>query len=86
MIDISHYINKLEVLKEYMGLLIDGKLRVLIDLDTLPIPAPSPDQLLALFYQTGVLFHREEPQTYPAMKPTSFEEYFTQIPRGTIVN
>lgn len=41
MIDITHYINKLEVLKEYMGLLIDGKLRVLIDLDTLPIPIPK---------------------------------------------
>lgn len=76
MIDISLYITKLDILREYMRLLIDGKMQITIDLNALPIPALSTDQIMGIYYETGVLFYNREDAGYPVMKPTSFEEYY----------
>jgi hypothetical protein len=55
MIDIQPYLDKLDKLREYMFLRIDGKGKVFsINIDAIPIHH-TPEEIIQLYYQTGFL-------------------------------
>lgn len=76
MINIAPYINKLEILKEYMDLKIDniGK-SFWIDIDS--IPHMNPDYFIQLWTETGMIFYNGNPPPEPPRKLSSnFEEFY----------
>jgi len=73
MIDISTYHQKLEILKEYMSLVIDGKNPVIFHAVEKVI---SVHDLLNLYCQTGCLPFRLLPVYETSVTPIPFDEYY----------
>jgi hypothetical protein len=59
MIDVSPYINKLEVLKEYMALRIDRPRMWLLDMGSLPWL--SWEEVMRIYDQTGFYYYNSQP-------------------------
>lgn len=72
MININPYIEKLELLKEYIGIKIDswGKI-VTMNYDF--ISSLRPEDIIELYYQTGIIMYRGDAQ--PEVKTFSFIEW-----------
>lgn len=68
MINISPYIDKLDILREYMGLLIDGKIMGRIWFNANAFPDLPLEKLMKIYNETGVMFCNCE-------EPTKFEQY-----------
>lgn len=75
MIDVSHYIDKLEVLKEYMNARIDG-VGELMTIDYKLIPRYTPDELLALFSVTGWVMWEDANVLTPYTTIMPFEQFY----------
>lgn len=74
MINVQPYIDKLEVLKEYMNLSIDRSgMRVWLRLEAMP--TLSIDQILNFFWETGVALYSKDKEVVSETKTLSFEEY-----------
>ncbi len=72
---VSHFINKLDLLKEYMALRIDGGGKILeICLDDIS-PSLSVENIVNIFRQTGLLIYSDT--TYAPPKELTFDEYIT---------
>lgn len=78
LIKIDEYITKLEWLKEWIALMVDGALPritkgngININYDAIPKSQLTPKAIMDLFYSTGVLFWQEPDNSYPV----NFEEY-----------
>ena len=73
-IDVKPFIDKLEVLKEYICLKIDGKGKVwMIDIGC--IPWYNPQELIDIYFQTGVLLTSNNESFTPPQEIT-FEEFY----------
>lgn len=77
MIDVTEYLDKLKVLKKYMGHVIDNGDRILIlNLDAIPIQSGLDLQvLLTIWRQTGCLVYNGRPEE-PTTSIATFEEYY----------
>jgi hypothetical protein len=77
MIDVSDYISKLEVLKEYMGLVIDcGGGCITTDLLGFPIiEIFKPSDFFRVYDKLGIMYQRINP-IEPSRIFFSFEEYY----------
>jgi hypothetical protein len=73
-INVQPYIDKLELLKEYMNLWIitDGVPLIMINIDALP--HISTKQIMDIWNQCGVLVGRAN-NNYPASSKLSFDEW-----------
>ena len=73
MIQITPYIQKLDRLREYINLMIDGKGGFCwVNIDA--IPQMNPEQFFRLYAETGMIFFDGNPPP-PPTKKLSFEEW-----------
>ena len=74
MIDIQPYIDKLERLREYMFLCIDGKIPGIIWFNALALPHLPFEKVMEIYNQTGIMFigNEEEPTLFTKL---SFGEW-----------
>lgn len=76
----DQYIEKLEWLKEFMALKIDGNLPFLGDrgvfIDMTCIPPMPIDKIMSIFNQTGILFHRNNDYQKENVHIPSFDEWY----------
>lgn len=85
MINIDIYIEKLDILKDYIFAGIDNTgTMVWIDLSALPV-AFDLDKWIEIYQQTGYLVLNKEPE-YPVSKKLSFEEYYNYIIHDKIIS
>lgn len=76
MINVQPYINKLEVLKEWIALKISNPTGSFwIDINAIPVKS-SIEQIMRIYEQTGIIFAHSEPMPEPIYKDITFEEYF----------
>lgn len=77
-IDVQPFIDKLEVLKEYMCLKIDGiGSGIWINLDAMS--AFTPKEIFEIWQQTGwMMYTSPKPSDYPEPKELTFEEFYKQ--------
>ena len=78
-IDIQPYLDKLDLLKEYMCLKIDGKGKVfMVNTDAIPYRMPTKE-LLRIWDETGLLFCTSiDNDNYEPPKEITFEEFYQQ--------
>lgn len=65
MIDISHYINKLELLKEWLSMKIDNKVRDMVEVE----------MTMDIFNRYGLLYFRGGLEMKETQRMSTFEEY-----------
>lgn len=75
MIDITEFEEKLDRLKEYMALRIDGKGKVFsININALPVQYTAK-QLIDMYLQMGIHFWQSDHNDYVPPRELSFEEW-----------
>jgi hypothetical protein len=73
----QYYIYKLERLKDYMGMVIDGYgSHIWLNIDA--VHQITPEQFLRLYAETGMMFYNSNPPPEP-VKKLSFEEWFEKV-------
>ncbi len=75
MINIQPFIDKLELLKEYMNLVIDDHRRQ-FKVNIGALPHLYPDDVLKMFFETGYLYFRSDCNPEPTLTLVSFEEFY----------
>ena len=76
MINIQPHLDKLEVLKEYMALVInDAPYEIWVDINCVPQMEFSTISLIEMFKEIGVLYYRPINERIE-MHPLTFDEYF----------
>lgn len=80
MIDVQPFLDKLDRLKEYMELRIDGKGKVFsINIDAIPNQITT-EQIIKLYYQTGWLFGTNiYNDNYQQPRELSFDEWLETL-------
>lgn len=79
MIDVQPYIDKLDKLREYMFMRIDGRMNTFwINIDA--IPKYTPKDLIELFNATGMMLYNGSEQPPPPEKLT-FENWLEITPK-----
>jgi predicted transcriptional regulator len=77
MIEVQKYLDKLDRLKEYMGLVIDGKIQGRIWFNALAFPDLPIKELIRLYNETGMMFcNSEEPTIF---KQFTFDEWLETL-------
>lgn len=68
MIEVQPFIDKLDKLREYMGLLIDSRITGRIWFNANALPNLPFEKLMEIYNQTGIMFYNSE-------EPTKFEQF-----------
>lgn len=76
-IDVQVFHDKLELLKEYLHHKIDGH-RFSFKLNAFAIPRYRPDEILKMYFETGLLFYTSDGKDEPTLTMVSFEEFYNQ--------
>lgn len=77
-IDVQPFIDKLEVLYEYMCIKIDdNRVQFQINMGALPSWHNTND-IIKMYFETGWLFYNSNAEPKPTLTLVTFEEYYQQ--------